>query len=153
MGQADYNHRMRTSDYCLILCGDTPSSRTLTSAMVSGCIPIRVGSRLRGLCEAPCHGGFGWKPTTEQYPHLPFSEFIPWNLFPEVNEQEFMKDGEAVLNQLFLTVDWAQKENLRSIMNATRNGWIYGWGNPINSTNFGDATKCIWQSFLANIQD
>jgi hypothetical protein len=38
-------------------------------------------------------------------------------------------------------------------MNATRNGWIYGWGNPINSTNFGDATKCIWQSFLANIQD
>ncbi|KAL3935761.1 MAG: hypothetical protein SGBAC_008791, partial [Bacillariaceae sp.] len=30
--QAEYNHRMITSEFCLILCGDTPTSRSLASA-------------------------------------------------------------------------------------------------------------------------
>ncbi len=147
--QSDYNHRMATSDYCLILCGDTPSSRTLTSAIVSGCIPLRVGSRLRGLCEPPCHGGFGWKSTGGNYTHLPFSETIPWSLFPEVDEQEFMDAGQEVLSELFKKVDNIQKQKLRSIMQEVKSGWIYGWDDPVNSTTYGDATIYIWQSFLA----
>jgi hypothetical protein len=151
LNQSEYNHRMKTSDYCLILCGDTPTSRSLTSAMVSGCIPIRIGSRLRGLCEPPCHGGFGWKPTGYQYPHLPFPERIPWDQFPEVDEQSFMDDGEQVLSELFRSFDEDQKKKIRSIMQTVKDGWIYGSGDPVNSTNFGDATMYIWISFVSTL--
>lgn len=148
LSQDEYNYRMRTSDYCLILCGDTPSSRSLASAIVSGCIPIRVGSRLRGLCEPPCHRGFGWQPTGIENPHLPYSEVIPWELFPEVDEQLFIDNGRKELSVLFDQFDDKKKAQLRSIMNKTLTGWIYGWGNPVNSSEFGNASEFIWQSFL-----
>jgi hypothetical protein len=31
LSQDEYNHRMHSSDYCLLLCGDTPTSRSLAS--------------------------------------------------------------------------------------------------------------------------
>lgn len=149
--QTDYNHRMHTSDYCLILCGDTPSSRSLTSAMISGCIPLRVGSRLRGLCEPPCHKGWGWHPTGAENPHLPYPDRIPWDIFPEVDEQRFMDSGEQVLKELFDSVTERRKAEMRSILDSTKKGWIYGFGDPVNSTNFGDAASFIWNSFQSTL--
>eukprot|EP00934_Nitzschia_sp_Nitz4_P008443 Nitzschia sp. Nitz4//scaffold51_size120721//58751//59971//NITZ4_003729-RA/size120721-processed-gene-0.125-mRNA-1//1//CDS//3329553868//8433//frame0 len=144
--QSQYNLRMQTSEYCLILCGDTPSSRSLTSAMVSGCIPIRVGSRLRGLCEPPCHPGFGWKPTGPENPHLPFSHAIAWDTLPEVDEQRFLEEGRGVLQELFTKIDAQKKLALQQTMQRVQSGWIYGWGDPVNSTQLGNATRFIWDS-------
>jgi Exostosin family len=147
LNQTEYNRLMSTSEYCLILCGDTPSSRSLTSAIVSGCIPIRVGTRLRGLCEPPCKKGFGWKPTGLDNPHLPYPAAMDWDRFPEVNEAEFMKSGKILLQTLFQQYDGEAKAKLRAVMQTNRNGWIYGWGNPVDSEDFGGAIQSILSSF------
>jgi hypothetical protein len=149
LNETEYNDRMSHSEYCLILCGDTPSSRSLTSAIVSGCIPIRVGSRLRGLCEPPCKKGYGWKVTGAENPHLPFPDQIPWEEFPEVDEEMFMESGRQVLQDLFLKYDLEKKNEIRSTMLRVQHGWIYGWGDPTNSTDFGEAVPFIWRSFKA----
>lgn len=149
--QSIYNTRMETSDWCLVLCGDTPTSRTLTSAMIFGCIPLRVGSRLRGMCEEPCHPGFGWTVTGPDYPHLPYGERIDWKAFPEINEAQLLNSSmqDDFLIQVLERYDLGQKERLRTIMKQVRNGWIYGWGDPITSTRFGDAPMDIWESWVA----
>jgi hypothetical protein len=147
LAQTEYNDRMTSSEYCLVVCGDTPSSRSLTSAMVSGCIPIRVGSRLRGLCEPPCKRGWGWDVTGAANPHLPFPDQIPWDDFPEVDEEKFTASGRQVLQDLFLGFDEEKKHTIRSILRKVQNGWIYGWGDPVTSTDFGDAVPYIWSSF------
>jgi Exostosin family len=146
--QEEYNQRMLMSEYCLILCGDTPTSRSLASAMVAGCIPIRVGSRLRGLCEPPCKKGYGWVISGENNPHLPFSDTIPWDKFPEVPEKELIEKGKHALDEhIFGKYHQEKKTELHSIMQNTLAGWIYGWGNPLSSEEFGDAVSYIWHSF------
>jgi len=153
LSQQAYNHRMITSDYCLILCGDTPSSRSLTSAIVSGCIPLFIGSRWRGLCDPPCVAKFGFVVTGIDNPHYPYRDLIPWDQFPELDEERFV-DGHGIedLIQLFQNVNDERKNHLRSIMDSTRNGWIYGWGDPWTSDRFGEATTYIWESFLRSFQ-
>jgi Exostosin family len=148
LSQEEYNHRMHISQYCLILAGDTPSSRSLTSAMVAGCIPIRVGSRLRGLCDPPCFQGWGFVVTGESNPHLPFSETIPWDKFPEVSESDLIEKGQVALDEhIFGVYHQEQKTELHSIMQSTMTGWIYGWGDPVSSEELGDTTSYIWHSF------
>jgi len=151
LSQEDYNTRMFTSDYCLILCGDTVTSRSLTSAVVYGCLPVRVGSRLRGLCEAPCHEGWGWSVTGEQYPHLPFSSFMEWQGYPEVKEQEFSEQPLKTLQQMFQTFTSKTKSRIRGNMLQHQLGWIYGWGDPVTSDDFGEATEYVWQSILTTL--
>mmetsp|Transcript_28956 Transcript_28956/g.78423 ORF Transcript_28956/g.78423 Transcript_28956/m.78423 type:complete len:611 (-) Transcript_28956:9-1841(-) len=149
--QDEYNRRMSTSEYCLILCGDTPSSRSLTSAMVAGCIPLFVGSRLRGLCEPPCSPGWGWRISGAEYPHLPHGDYIPWETFPEVNEQNFIDDGAGMLDQVFRKFHSKEKDELRRIMQQAHRAWIYGKGNPVTSTDFGDVHKYAWDTFQRTV--
>jgi len=181
LNQTLYNMRMRTSDYCLILCGDTPSSRSLSSAIVEGCIPIQVGSRLRGLCDPPCHEGFGWTISGPEYPHLPYGEIIPWEMFPEVDEKALLlmnnnnnnnNDGggdssstkdvdrdvigsskPSDLETLFGIYDDKKKKHLRSIMEKIHSGFIYGHGDPVSSEEFGDAASYIWESFVVALKN
>lgn len=161
LDESTYNLRMSTSEYCLILCGDTPTSRSLTAAMVAGCIPLRIGSRLRGGCEPPCQNKFGWTITGYEYPHLPYTETIPWEEFPEVNEQAFMEDGRRVLNELFQRYDTGRKARLYSVMDHVRPGWIYGYGDPVPSSSIpesedpplGEAVRYIWRSFVVALQN
>jgi len=44
-GFNDYVNHIKNSQYCLVLAGDTPSSRRLFDAMISGCIPIFIGRK------------------------------------------------------------------------------------------------------------
>ncbi|KAG7364966.1 exostosin family protein [Nitzschia inconspicua] len=154
MEQSVYNMLMKSSDWCLVLCGDTPTSRTLTSSMVFGCLPLRVGSRLRGLCEEPCHPGFGWTVTGKASPHLPFVETIDWKAFPEINEGQLLNSSQQdnFLMRLLQRYDAAEKKRLRGILQQVRRGWIYGWGDPVTSTRFGDASKFIWDSWVVASQ-
>jgi hypothetical protein len=126
LSQEEYNSRMFTSDYCIILCGDTVTSRALTSSIVYGCIPIRVGSRLRGLCESPCHEGWGWKITGEDFPHLPFSQNMVWAYFPEVNEQKF---SEAPLARYFTLQRQKRNQEYETICCVIR--WV---GSTVGET-------------------
>jgi hypothetical protein len=84
---------------------------------------------------------------------LPYPERIPWDIFPEVNEQRFMDAGEQVLEELFQDFDERRKMEIRFVMDSVRKGWIYGWGDPVNSTSFGDATHYIWHSFASTLHD
>ena len=147
LSQEDYNLRMFTSEYCLIVCGDTPTSRSLASSMLYGCIPIRIGSRLRGRCEEPCRPGWGW--SVADLPHLPFCDKIDWESFPEVDEAAFSNNPGAVLDQFFSQTDAAKKSKFREAMKQTQMGWTYGWGSPVDSMEFGDAAKYAWDSLVA----
>ena len=70
LSMAEYNDVMRQSKYCLIVCGDTPTSRSLSSAIIHGCIPLFIGKeRWYGYCGSKkqnshfpsvCHAGWGW---------------------------------------------------------------------------------------------
>ena len=40
----DLRHNMRRSLFCVVLPGDTASSRRLTEAVLAGCIPVFTGS-------------------------------------------------------------------------------------------------------------
>eukprot|EP00543_Licmophora_paradoxa_P011789 CAMPEP_0202476644 /NCGR_PEP_ID=MMETSP1360-20130828/93528_1 /ASSEMBLY_ACC=CAM_ASM_000848 /TAXON_ID=515479 /ORGANISM="Licmophora paradoxa, Strain CCMP2313" /LENGTH=300 /DNA_ID=CAMNT_0049103857 /DNA_START=81 /DNA_END=983 /DNA_ORIENTATION=+ len=125
LNQTQYNLFMETIEFCLIICGDTPTSRSLASSIVHGCIPIRIGSRLRGLCEPPCKKGFGWTPSGKDNPHLPFMERMNWTDFPEVDEADFIVDPMATLQDLFVRL----------------------------STSFGKAVEYTWMSFLKLLDD
>ena len=148
LSQPQYNQFMKTTEFCLILCGDTPTSRSLASAVIHGCIPLRIGSRLRGLCEKPCKRGFGWRITGPKAPHLPYLNVIPWSEFPEVNEAAFVKAPEATLREVMESYSAEKKQRLRDILVRVQLGWIYGWGSPVTSTDFGEAAAYIWNSTL-----
>jgi hypothetical protein len=152
LSQDEYNHQMYRSDYCLLLCGDTPTSRSLASSMLNGCIPVRVGSRLRGLCDAPCRPGWGWTVAGANHSHLPFADtIIDWDAFPELNEADFVERPAAVLEEMFARIGPEQKTKLRAIMSQTQRGWLYGLGNPVNSTDFGDAALYILESIVQGV--
>lgn len=148
ISQSEYNEFMKTMEFCLILCGDTPTSRSLASSVIHGCIPLRIGSRLRGLCEKPCKKGFGWTITGPAATHLPYSDVIPWRDFPEVNEAEFVKAPAVTLQKLIDSYSIEKKKRLREILAEVQLGWIYGWGSPVTSNEFGAAADYVWNSFL-----
>jgi hypothetical protein len=148
ISQSEYNDFMKTMEFCLILCGDTPTSRSLASSVIHGCIPLRIGSRLRGLCEKPCKRGFGWTITGPKAPHLPYSDRIPWSEFPEVNEAEFVKAPAITLKRATDSYTSERKQELREILAKVQEGWIYGWGSPVTSNDFGAVAEYAWDSFL-----
>lgn len=160
MNQSTYQERMQSSEYCLVVCGDTPSSRTLSAAIVEGCIPVRVGSRLRGLCDPPCHSGFGWEVTGADYPHLPFAEKIPWDNFPEIDEASLLKSNDTAIAknstgilQSMFQHEILETQQLHGAMDRVQSGFIYGYGDPVVSKDFGDAASYIWESFVAALQE
>ena len=163
LNETTYRRLVQSSEYCLVLCGDTPSSRTLTSAIVEGCIPVRVGSRLRGFCDLPCHEGFGWSVTGPHNSHLPYEDRIPWHIFPEIDEAALLNgnhsDGNQMPNKplsslksMFQIYNALEKNRLHAIMNEVRPGFIYGYGDPIFSQDIGQAASYVWESFTAAVQ-
>lgn len=148
LSQSRYNMLMQQMEFCLILCGDTPTSRSLATAIIFGCIPLFIGSRWRGLCEKPCKRGFGWSVTGPKAPHLPYLDSIPWDEFPEVNEAEFTKRPEVTLRTVVESYTDESKKKLRDVLARVQRGWIYGWGSPVTSSDFGDAAEYTWNSIL-----
>ena len=69
-----FAHSMRVADFCLVMCGDTPTSRRIFDAIVADCIPLIFGTRLWGECVEPCHEGWGWFVSGKEHPHLPFRD-------------------------------------------------------------------------------
>jgi Exostosin family len=146
LSQEQYNHRMSTSDYCLVMCGDTPTTRSLVSAMTAGCIPILIGRWWHGYCDPPCRKGWGWN--IAERPHLPFADQINWDLVPVVNHTQFQMDPNATLHALFQQYPKERKDKIRAEMKRVQKWLVYGWGDPTDSTAFGEAYPHIWQSIV-----
>lgn len=149
----DFQHYMLESDYCLITCGDTPTSRRLTDSMIFGCIPIFIGTRLFGECEAPCFPGWGWT-YTHGLPHLPYDERIHWRRFPIVDEASFAEEPKQALEDVFRNYSAADKEGLRMIMRRVQFSFIYGWGSPLDMPpHLGKATSALWTSIVDRLPE
>jgi Exostosin family len=148
LSSSEYRRRIRHSKFCLVMCGDTPSSRTLAESMVHQCIPVLVGKRLLGSCEDPCRNRWGWTVSSPQYPHIPYSDQIDWLRFPIIPEQDFLDDAYPILQQ---TLPWENSSHLQNILWRTRTSWIYGTGNPVTykrgeQNRLGGAVPAIWKS-------
>ena len=141
----EFQRYMSESDYCLVTCGDTPTSRRLTDAMVTGCIPIFIGTRLFGECESPCFRGWGWTYTRGLY-HLPYEDEVDWASFPVVNESQFTASPKAALEDVFRNFTLARKKELRLMMQSFQLAFLYGLGSPISSNKFGSAVPHLWRS-------
>ena len=76
---------------------------------------------------------------------------IAWDEFPEVDEQKFIDDGYEELERLFSEYDSDKKARIRRVMEDTHMGWVYGWGDPVTSVEFGEAALYIWKSFQDSI--
>jgi Exostosin family len=169
LAPGEYTRRMTNSRYCLVLCGDTPTSRSLTSSVVHGCTPLVVGSRLRGRCELPCHPGWGWTilenvtlmsrvdgttPSSE-LTHLPFERQVDWSVLPELDEAKFAADPVGTLNDFFAlqsnAAPEASERRARELARV-RNAFVYGVGSPVrDDAQLGGAVEAIWmelQQFL-----
>jgi len=74
-----YMDDMINSRFCLILQGDTPSSRRLFDAIITGCIPVFIGPKYS----------------------MPFENFIPYDRFSiRIKKDRWLKTPEAQLNSL-----------------------------------------------------
>jgi len=51
LDQATFAHHMRVADFCLVMCGDTSTSRRIFDAIIADCIPLIVGTQLWGRCD------------------------------------------------------------------------------------------------------
>jgi Exostosin family len=149
LSQEQYNHRMSTSDYCLVMCGDTPTTRSLVSSVMAGCIPILVGRWWHGFCDPPCNRKWGWD--IANLPHFPFADQINWDLLPVANHSQFEKDPNATLTALFQQHPKERKDKIRAEMKRVQKWLVYGWGDPVTSTIFGDVYTHVWDSILHHV--
>ena len=135
-----FAHAMRAADFCLVMCGDTPTSRRIFDAIVADCIPLIVGTRLWGECTEPCHDGWGWFVSGTAHPHLPFRDtYVDYTRFPRVDEALLYRDAPRAYATAVRDVTTAEEEDLWRYLNAIRDDVVYGYGSPFTSTTFGRA--------------
>jgi hypothetical protein len=57
-------------------------------------------------------------------------------------------DPYATLQALFVQYPKERKDTIRAEMKRVQKWFMYGWGDPIDSTEFGEAYPHIWQSIV-----
>jgi Exostosin family len=133
LSMSEYNDKMRHSQYCLIVCGDTPTSRSLSSAIIHGCIPLFIGQeRWYGRCGNVCHPGWGWNvlPDDSNISHLPYDGIFDYAQFPSIDEHAFLQNPVHSLEQ-FLNTTWSTAASSFSIpeFRSAYILWIWSSGN------------------------
>ena len=117
---------MRVADFCLVMCGDTPTSRRIFDAIVADCIPLIVGTRLWGRCEAPCHEGWGWFVSGKEHPHLPFRDtYVDYTRFPRVDEKLLYEDATKAYEAAVRDVTEAEERDMWRYLNSIRDDVVY----------------------------
>ena len=150
MTQLVYARRISRARFCPLTCGDTATSRRTFDAMAAGCIPILVGSRLWGRCDAPCRG-----TVAVGAPHLPFEGlWMNWSHFPQLDEgflyaQRTRDDVQRAFRAVIERASVGPtEEGLRAYLNASRALLVYGWGDYRTSRSFGLASRRLVESAL-----
>lgn len=72
---------------------------------------------------------------------------MKWSMYPEVNEAAFTENPLATLQDAFVRMT-PMKARLREEMLEHQLGWIYGWGDPVRSNEFGRAPEYVWRTIL-----
>eukprot|EP00538_Stauroneis_constricta_P008194 CAMPEP_0119556922 /NCGR_PEP_ID=MMETSP1352-20130426/8733_1 /TAXON_ID=265584 /ORGANISM="Stauroneis constricta, Strain CCMP1120" /LENGTH=60 /DNA_ID=CAMNT_0007603937 /DNA_START=1 /DNA_END=180 /DNA_ORIENTATION=+ len=57
-----------------------------------------------------------------------------------------MQGQQQELQKVFRNYTQSNKQRLKEMVDEVRSGFLYGFGNAITSTSFGDACSHIWQS-------
>ena len=131
------------------MCGDTPTSRRIFDAIVADCIPLIVGTRLWGRCEAPCHEGWGWFVSGDQHPHLPFRDtYVDYTRFPRVDERLLYEDATKAYEAAVRDVTEAEERDMWRYLNSIRDDVVYGYGSPFSSTKFGRAAANLMDGVM-----
>jgi len=108
------------------MCGDTPTSRRIFDAIVADCIPLIVGTRLWGRCEAPCHEGWGWFVSGREHPHLPFRDtYVDYTRFPRVDEKLLYEDATKAYEDAVRDVTEAEERDMWRYLNSIRDDVVY----------------------------
>jgi len=93
---SSYANLTQSATFCFVPRGDTPSSRRLFDAIISGCLPVIISDAIDI--------------------HLPFSSTIPYDDFAfRIKEDDWIQDPKVVLQQL-RTVSADELQQRRTIM-------------------------------------
>ena len=65
-----------------------------------------------------------------------------------VNHSEFAIDPVSTLHKMFATHPKERKDKIRAEMKRVQKWMIYGWGDPKDSTVFGEAYPHVWESII-----
>ncbi len=151
LSMSEYNDKMRHSQYCLIVCGDTPTSRSLSSAIIHGCIPLFIGrERWYGRCGNVCHPGWGWNVLpNDNISHFPYDTIFDYAQFPSIDEHAFLQNPVRSLQQ-FLNATSSTAASSVSILEF-RSAYIYGYGHPVTTKFLGHAVPYIWKSIVDHL--
>ena len=148
-----FAHSMRVADFCLVMCGDTPTSRRIFDSIVADCVPLIVGTRLWGRCEPPCRPGWGWFVSGETHPHTPFHDtLIDYSRFPRVDEKWFYEDALAATKAAIANVTPAAELEIWRYLDAIRGDVVYGYGRAATSTDFGRATANLLDGVVLRLR-
>lgn len=90
----EYATLIQSSEFCLIVAGDTPSSRRLFDAIIAGCIPIRVGPSYQ----------------------LPFEHVIDWNIFLSIEKDDWFQNPNTAIQMIINNQTEKDKSRLRREM-------------------------------------
>ena len=149
---SEYNDKMRHSQYCLIVCGDTPTSRSLSSAIIHGCIPLFIGrERWYGRCGNVCHPGWGWNllPDDSNISHFPYDGIFDYAQLPSIDEHAFLQNPVHSLEQFLNTTLSTAASSFSKP--EFRSAYIYGYGHPVTTKFLGQAVPYIWQSIVDHL--
>jgi hypothetical protein len=100
---AEYSQRMSRADFCLMLRGDTASSKRLFSAISHGCIPVIISD---------------WIP-------LPFEALLDYSQFTLRFSESAFHNVEGLLTYLRIEVGPARREALRRNLHMARSLLLY----------------------------
>ena len=124
----EYAAAMRDSIFCLLLRGDTSTSRRLSDSVAAGCIPIIISDYIGpNMPFAMAEGHFPLLP-----PHVPYDE---WSL--RIREADFIADPmaaiDAVLSRFLLRAGGRTEPPVAQMMDAMRrdaNSLLFCRGKP-----------------------
>ena len=103
LSAAEYSQRMSRADFCLMLRGDTASSKRLFSAISHGCIPVIISD---------------WIP-------LPFEALLDYSQFTLRFSESAFHNVEGLLTYLRIEVGPARREALRRNLHMARSLLLY----------------------------
>ena len=154
MSQVTYARRIARAYFCPLTCGDTATSRRTFDAVVSGCVPIFVGTRLWGRCDFPCRGTI---TLSLPHTHLPFEGmWINWSVFPRIDEgrlyaQTTRAGVHAVFRAAMMQAS-GRSAALQAQLRDARDHLIYGWGDYRSSPTFGLASRRLVESAIMRLR-
>lgn len=149
----EFAKNMGRSRYCLVMCGDTPTSRRIYDAIVASCVPLIVGKeRLEGKCVPPCKRGWGWYVSGPEHPHLPFGDvYVDYDVFPSVDELEFYQNPVKAVQASYISSQ--RHRHLIAYMREIADDVIYGYGALFHEEEGGDGQRRRYGRAAENLID